>query len=202
MTARTKKRRPGRGTLLVIGALFFASGVIRLADGTGNAVAREVEAFTTRPKVAPAEGGIAQPLECATEDGLGQALSTVRERMAELDEREKQVEYRMVTLQRAEEEIQRNLAAMVQAEESLSATIAQADGAAERDIERLIAVYEKMKPKEAANLFEAMDPTFAAGFLARLRPDVSAAIMAGMSPAKAYSVSILLAGRNTDVPTE
>ncbi len=202
MSSRTRKKGPGRGTLLIIGALFFASGVIRIADGTGNAVAREVKAFSSRAEASTTEDETAQPQECATEDGLSRALATVRRRMAELDEREKQFEIRMVTLQRAEVEIQKNLTALVQAEESLSATIAQADGAAEKDIERLIAMYEKMKPKDAANLFEAMDSTFAAGFLARMRPDVSAEVMAGMTPTKAYSISILLAGRNTGVPTE
>ncbi|RYH09934.1 MotE family protein [Tropicimonas sp. IMCC6043] len=199
------KRRPGRGTLLAIGALFFASGVLRLADGTGNAIARQVEALAIQSDAdatveAPASS--IHPADCATEDSLARALATLRERAAQLDEREKQIGDRMVSLDRAEAEIARNLSALVEAEDRLAATIAMADGAAEKDITRLTTVYEKMKPKDAAAVFEAMDATFAAGFLGRMRPDVAADILSGMSPAKAYTVSVLLAGRNAGAPAQ
>ena len=78
--------------------------------------------------------------------------------------------------------------------------MAYADTAAEGDLARLTAVYENMKPKDAAALFEEMDPDFAAGFLGRMRADSAAGIMAGLSPPVAYSVSVLLAGRNANVP--
>jgi flagellar motility protein MotE (MotC chaperone) len=47
-----------------------------------------------------------------------------------------------------------------------------------------------------------MDPKFAAGFLGRMRADSAAAIMAGMAPDAAYLVSVILAGRNADVPDQ
>jgi flagellar motility protein MotE (MotC chaperone) len=47
-----------------------------------------------------------------------------------------------------------------------------------------------------------MTPEFAAGFMARMRPDAAAAIMAGLEPATAYSISVVIAGRNARVPTE
>jgi flagellar motility protein MotE (MotC chaperone) len=66
----------------------------------------------------------------------------------------------------------------------------------------LTAVYETMKPKDAAALFEAMQPEFAAGFLGRMRPEAAGAILAGMSPEAAYAASLLLAGRNAAVPRD
>jgi flagellar motility protein MotE (MotC chaperone) len=45
-----------------------------------------------------------------------------------------------------------------------------------------------------------MDPDFAAGFLGRMRPAAAAGIMAGLSPQKAYTISVLLAGRNAQAP--
>ena len=81
-------------------------------------------------------------------------------------------------------------------EDELKATLALADGAAEADIERLTAVYQAMKPKDAAALFETMAPEFAAGFLGRMPPEAAAAILSGMSPEAAYGVSVIVAGRN------
>lgn len=203
MIRRRKSRspRPVRGALLAIGALFFASGVLRLADGTGLALARGVETLTA-PQAAAESPPPMVAQECSSGEDLTLAVARLRERMAAIEAREKEIEYRKVTLDRAEAEIRRNLDALVEAEEALSATIARADGAAEQDIDRLVAVYERMKPKDAAAMFEAMDPTFAAGFLGRMRPEVAAEVMAGMSPTRAYTVSILLAGRNSAVPTE
>jgi flagellar motility protein MotE (MotC chaperone) len=87
-------------------------------------------------------------------------------------------------------------------ETELKATLALADGAAEADIERLTAVYQAMKPKDAAALFETMSPEFAAGFLGRMTPDSAAAILSGMSAEAAYGVSVIVAGRNAGAPTD
>lgn len=47
-----------------------------------------------------------------------------------------------------------------------------------------------------------MDPGFAAGFLGRMRPEAAAGIMTGLSPETAYTISVVLAGRNADVPRD
>ena len=102
----------------------------------------------------------------------------------------------------AEEEIARQMKALEEAEASLKSTLSIADDAAESDVARLTAVYEQMKPEEAAALFSEMDPQFAAGFLGRMRPDAAAAVMAGLDPADAYSISVILAGRNARAPRQ
>ncbi|MEP4475030.1 MAG: hypothetical protein ABJ024_08265, partial [Lentilitoribacter sp.] len=78
--------------------------------------------------------------------------------------------------------------------------MALANTAAEDDLVRLTAVYENMKPKDASALFEQMEPGFAAGFLGRMRADAAAGILSGLSPQVAYSISVILAGRNADIP--
>jgi flagellar motility protein MotE (MotC chaperone) len=82
----------------------------------------------------------------------------------------------------------------------LKKTLAIADGAAEKDLAKLTAVYEAMRPADAAALFQTMAPEFAAGFLGRMRPEIAAAVLAGMNPGKAYSISVLIAGRNATAP--
>ena len=85
---------------------------------------------------------------------------------------------------------------------ALADTISVADSAAEEDLSQLTAVYENMKPADAAALFETMEPDFSAGFVGRMRPEVAAAIMALLAPETAYAISAILAGRNANAPTQ
>lgn len=201
--AKQRRRRLiGRGTLWLIAFLFLASGLLRLGGEAGLATARELAALTQGEDhgAIPPPGDLAAL--CGTEADIAEVLARLRDREARLAEREAALEDRLQVLAVAERQIQANLTALVQAETELEATMALADSAAEDDLARLTAVYENMKPREAAPLFEAMDPQFAAGFLGRMRPDAAAAIMAGLAPQTAYSFSVILAGRNASVPTE
>ena len=114
-------------------------------------------------------------------------------------QREREAETRLAAAELAEERARATLVELQAAERALRATIALADGAAEGDLARLTAVYENMKPQQAAPLFQQMTPGFAAGFLGRMRPDAAAAILSGLEPEAAYAISVILAGRNARV---
>ena len=188
MTARRK--RGGRGTLVVLALLFASSGALRMGAGVGMALA-------SGPAVA--EGAVA-PLNCPEPPlALAEALS---KREDQVVSQEAAIADRMAALALAESAITARMAEMAAVEAKLSATLAQADGAAEDDLARLTAVYEAMKPKDASALFETMAPEFAAGFMGRMRPDAAAAIMTGLSSKAAYGISVLLAGRNALVPKQ
>ena len=116
--------------------------------------------------------------------------------------KEGQISDRIQALAVAKHGIDQKLAELIKAEKELKATIALAETASEDDLSRLVSVYENMKPKDAAALFEEMEPQFSSGFLGRMRPDAAAKIFAGLTPEKAYSISVILAGRNANVPTE
>ncbi|OYX41660.1 MAG: hypothetical protein B7Z02_15100 [Rhodobacterales bacterium 32-67-9] len=195
MPGRAGPRRPrrgNRGALFVIAVLLGSSGLIRIGTGAGHALANATVAETV--EAAP-DGPVCEP-----DAGALAMLEDLRAREARLAAREAQVEDRSQALTLAKTEIDEKLAALVAAEDKLAATLALADQAADQDVARLVAVYEKMKPKEAAPLFAEMDPDFAAGFLARMRPDTAAAVMAGLDPKAAYTISVLLAGRNANAP--
>ena len=201
--SRRPRRRLLRGALVPLALILLASGAIRLVDGAGAATAKDTEAGSVAPT--PPGEPVATPVPGDGPfdvDALRGLLETLRMREAELAERERALEARSRQLKIAEQTIAENMAALIAAEEKLESTLALADGAMEADIDRLTRVYETMKPKEAAALFETMDPTFAAGFLARMRPEAAAGILAGLTPEAAYSISILFAGRNRDVPKE
>ncbi len=177
-----------RSVLGVLAVMLAASAALRLGSIVGEAIAGG--------NVETAEAPLACPAPPAA---LVEALSA---REARVVAQEAALEQRLAALALAEQAVEARLAALAEAEGQLAATIDQADGAAEEDLARLTAVYETMKPKDAAALFAAMAPEFAAGFLGRMRPDAAAAIMAGMEPDAAYEVSLLLAGRNALAPTE
>lgn len=190
-----KRRRGGRGSLWAIALMLAASGVLRFGGETGRAIAGEFV-------VGVGEDGATTDATCDSNDDIAALLALIDEREAKVSAREDALADRMQALAVAEDQIAKNMAALKEAETSLEGTMALASTAAEDDLVRLTSVYENMKPKDAAALFAAMDPQFAAGFLGRMRSDAAASIMAGLDPEAAYTISVLLAGRNALVPTE
>lgn len=186
------RRKPRRGALMVIALLLFGAGLIRMGEGAGKAFALASE---TDPGSQAEEAQ-----ECAPAGGAMAMLEHLKSREKLVLEREGMLADRIQTLKIAEERIEARLAALVAAEEELARTVDIADRAAEDDVARLITLYENMKPKDAAPLFEEMAPEFAAGFLSKMRPDAAAAVLAALDPKKAYSISVIIAGRNANAP--
>lgn len=191
-------RRLGRSVLTTLAVLLIASAVLRLGGGSGAAIAREVA-----DRMGGASGEETPVVAgCEPAPEITGLLTALQARETAVEEREAAVRDELLALQRAREEIAREMAALREAETELEATLALADGAAESDLAKLTRMYEVMKPKEAAALFTEMDPIFAAGFLGRMQPERAAAVLAGMEPKAAYTLSLILAGRNGAVPTE
>ncbi|RMF46181.1 MAG: hypothetical protein D6751_05705 [Deltaproteobacteria bacterium] len=193
---QTKKRAKGvRGPLWAIIVVLSVAGSIRLFDGIGLAVAS-----VSPPQDNPEAVSVGE--SCEAPPDTAELLKMFKERQDSLDAREEALADREADLRAAESVVTAKLADLENARAALEKTIAVSESAAENDLAKLTAVYESMKPKEAAPLFEAMEPDFAAGFLSRMRADSAAAIMARLKPETAYAVSVLLAGRNARAPTE
>jgi flagellar motility protein MotE (MotC chaperone) len=190
-----KRSRAARKGLTVIATLLAASAAIRFGAGPATAIAREV-ANLEAPGAALSDAG------CQTPEDVTLALEALAEREERLVARRAEVDARIALLDEAEAAMEATLTELEDAEAELQATLSVASSAAENDIARLTAVYETMKPKQAAALFEQMDPEFAAGFLGRMRPEAAAAVMAGLDPQTGYTISVMLAARNADVPKD
>jgi len=185
------RRRIGRGALIILALLLASSGALRLGQGVGAALALEAEK----------DAGVAlEPTSCPAPPAAVSAALLQRE--AKVAVQELALAERLAALDLTEQAVAMRLAALEDAETRLRATLSIASGAAEDDLVRLTAVYEAMKPADAAALFETMTPEFAAGFLGRMRPDAAAAVLSGMSPDAAYAISVLIAGRNALAPKE
>lgn len=190
---RAKGRRT-RGTLAFLATILAVGGAMRLGAGAGTAL----ETAATLESA----GATAGVSEAEKQPKVEALLEALRERETRLGAREAALEDRLRALELAEQRLDKQLRELTAAEAELAETLALADQASERDLARLTTVYESMKPGEAARLFEQMDPQFAAGFLARMQPERGAAVLAGLDPHTAYTISVLLAGRHTEVPTE
>jgi len=168
----------------LIAACFIASALLR-ASGIG---------------VALAESGTGEQAAASTE--ADRLLAALREREAQLEAEAARLAERAEKLATAEAKLGEQIAAFERAQAGLEETLALADGAAERDIERMIAVYERMKPGDAARIFETMDVSFASGLLVGMKPEIAAQVLASMEPQKAYAVTVMATSRNAAVPTE
>ncbi len=186
---------PTKGhALSLIILCFVASGGLRLFV-VGQAYAEQTDPKKDMMEHAAMEG-------CTPPEDADVLLTAVQERSAQLDERETRLTERLAVLEIAEAEFEERRAELIAAEEKLAATLAIADNAAERDIQQLTAVYENMKPKNAAEIFDSMDPVFAAGFLIRMAPTSAADILSAMDKNAAYTTSVIMASRNVGAPTE
>lgn len=188
------KLKRSRGALTALILLLVLSAFVRMGDHAGQAFARgaDADALSDTP--------LGQPTTPAPD--IQAVLDALAERESRVAELERQVRLRMAALEEADHALEKRLMDLRQAESALRETLAMADAAADKDITRLVTVYENMKPKDAAALFETMQPSFAAGFLGRMNPQAAAGVMAGLNPDTAHAISVELAGRNANVPTE
>jgi flagellar motility protein MotE (MotC chaperone) len=187
------KQKPKR-VLTVIAILLLVSAGMRLATGMGPAIAFAEEQLAQQdadPAAEEAAGFEVEPL-----------IAALRAREERVAARETAIEDRLRALSVAEDELTKRLGDLEAAEASLTAALTLSETANDSDIARLTAVYENMKPVDAASLFEEMAPDFASGFFVRMRPEAAAAIMTGLEPQTAYSISVIIAGRNANAPTE
>ena len=199
-----------RGTALSAIALIFLGAAILRLPGEGPAVAEvagqlaagkrktaDEKAVSRAPDV-----GVNARSSCLAAGNEAALLAAIRDRQKQLDQQAARLGRRMQLVMQAEQKMAAERKALLEAERKLAATLARADKAAEKDLARLTAVYENMKPRVAAELFAKMAPEFAAGFMGRMRPEAAAAIMSAIPPGRAYALSVILAGRNADVPRD
>jgi len=202
----------GRGSVLIIATLLLSSAAIRLLTGASGAFAQDSQLPTAQMSAAKTSAAETETNDKSKDEQrtktafrtsnseISGLIKAIQEREIQVAKREKQLEIRLRALTVADDEIEKRIIKLTETEETLRTTLSLADKASEKDIERLVSVYENMKSKDAAALFEQMEPSFSAGFLGSMRPDIAAEILAGLSPQIAYSISVILAGRNAAVP--
>ncbi|WP_423212554.1 MotE family protein [Paracoccus yeei] len=159
---------PVLGAVLTLGA---AAQAVMLVDGPAR----------LRANAEPAElmaGCTDVPEAAALADTLRQRglrieryMQDIDRQKAELAVAQKQLTDRLIELRKLRKQISDHDSGVRQA---------QTD-----DISRLIAVYDQMKPEQAAVVLSNLPPDFAAQILVRVQPETGARIMAAVEPGQA-----------------
>lgn len=170
--------------------LFWMGGAVALAAGLaiaqGDRLARALSA----------EAASAPLLEGCTDVPEAVALAeTLRLRGIAVDRALADLDRRKQDLAAAEAQITARLAALKKAKAALGDTRADQDAGRSAGIERLIAVYDAMKPAEAATIIAALPPDFAAEILTRVQPDAGARIIAQIDPGQAAVLTAHMGAR-------
>jgi len=199
----------GVGGLLALKAL---AGV----EALPNLLAAPAHAESAPPAKQPPVGSTtavaarpaAQPAAClptaailAREAGVSPSelriLQTLGDRRGQLDAREQAMDTQTKLMSAAELKLDAKIKALTALKAELQGLTTQANAQKAAESDRLVSVYEKMKPKSAAPIFAALDDGVRLPVAAKLRPQTLAAILAEMSPGDAKKLTERLAARLT-----
>lgn len=131
----------------------------------------------------------------------GPVLEAVTSDLERLETRKLEIAEREVALAAIEKKLTTQMNAVEEANTELGKKIEHLKTLANDDLLHLVRMYQTMKPKQAAEIFNSMDPTFAAGFLREMNSEKAGLIMANMDARKSYTVSVIIAGRNSKYRT-
>jgi flagellar motility protein MotE (MotC chaperone) len=130
-------------------------------------------------------------------DGSVSSAETINERLAtrrgELDQREQELEMRMALVEAAEKRIDERTAVLKQLEARINAMVDEKRTLEESQFTAVVAMYETMKPKDAAAILDRLDMSVLLRVARAINPRKMAPIMAKMDPGKAMELTAGLA---------
>jgi flagellar motility protein MotE (MotC chaperone) len=139
--------------------------------------------------------------ELAKQAGLSpgelQVIQTLGARRGQLDAREQALDTQLQLIAAAERKVDARIQAMNALKADIEGLVGQVDAHQQAEIDRLVSVYEKMKPKDAGPLMAALDDKVRLPVAAKMKPAALAAILAQMSTTQAKVLSESLAKRFT-----
>lgn len=133
------------------------------------------------------------PAARAAEGAEKEILESLAERREELDARAREIEMQENLIKAAEERVEARIRELKAIERRIGKELTRKDE--ERDLEyrKLVSLYSKMKPKEAARIFERMDIGVLAGLVRKMNARTVSPILAEMDPAVAKRVTMEIA---------
>ena len=122
-------------------------------------------------------------------------LQSLGERRGQLDEREQAIDTQGKLLSAAELKLDAKIKALQALKAELQGLVGQAGNQQKSENDRLVSVYEKMKPKDAAPIMATLDDRVRLPVAAQMKPQILAAILAQMEPKDAKVLTEKLADR-------
>lgn len=168
--------------------------------------ATAANATATEPAAAP-EGGVApegaaatpaptkDPLEYTDEEV--EVLQQLAKRREELELKSRQLDEREAMVVAAEQRMDQKMAELKALQSTVEDLLKKRSDAEEQQLQTLVQTYEKMKPKDAAQVFEEMDMDLLADLVSRMKTSRAAPILALVSPTKVKELTFELAQQKT-----
>ena len=124
----------------------------------------------------------------------------LRDRALRIERYMEAIDARRAALEQAEATLRERLAQLAAQKGSLQAGRTGATEAVRDDIDRLIALYDQMKPAEAAAILTNLPADFAAEILMRVQPETGARIIAAVEPRQAALLTAQMGARSVRNP--
>ncbi|MDY6924585.1 MAG: hypothetical protein SWI22_11585 [Pseudomonadota bacterium] len=139
------------------------------------------------------------PEQLAQQAGISPAelriIQSLSARRTELDARDADLASMLPLMTAAEQKLDARVAALESVKAEVQALLGQVGEREKAEVDRLVAVYSAMRPRDAAPVFATLDDDVRLPVAAAMRPRALAAVMAQMEPAAARELTEKLAGR-------
>ena len=214
MSARAKPKKPPQGVRLFPAVMATSAALLGLKAFTmAESLAQTATPAENPPVAAQAQrqAGLApnqtQAAQSAAQcdptitqlSGLSQSevevLQALSARRQTLDQRATQIETQDDMMAAAQRRIDERLAELHQLETRVNGLLGQLDQAQEQRLAALVDVYQRMRAKDAANVFNGLDDTVMVQVASRMRQANLAEVMGRMQPDRARHLTQLLADR-------
>lgn len=124
-----------------------------------------------------------------------EVLERLVERRDELDRRNQELDMRDNLLKATEARIDEKINKLKDMETTLNDLLQLHDDQAKTQLESLVKIYEKMKPKDAARIFNSLEMEILINVASRIKEAKMAAILASMNSQRANKLTVELATR-------
>ena len=131
------------------------------------------------------------PLEFTDEEV--EVLQQLAKRREELELKSRQIDEREAMVVAAEQRMEQKMAELKALQSTVEDLLKKRSDAEEQRLQTLVQTYEKMKPKDAAQVFEEMDMDILKDIVSRMKTARAAAILALVSPTKVKELTYELA---------
>ncbi len=153
------------------------------------------------PSIRPVAVCAPTAAELAKEAGLSpaelQVLQSLGARRGQLDQREQQLDVQIALLAAAEAKLDAKVKALNGLKGDISGLLAQADAKDQAEADRMVKVFEGMKPKDAAPRIVLLDDSVRLPIAAKMKERALSAILAAMPPMEAKKLTEALSRRFT-----
>lgn len=192
--------------LLPLIAIAIGGVVAVRAVGVAPGLFDGAKAWAEEAAPAGAPGTTPPPAVCAlTPDQLAQQagispaelriIQSLSARRTELDARDADFATTLPLMVAAEQKLDAKVQALAAIKLEVQALLGQVDDREKAEVDRLVAVYSAMRPREAAAVFNSLNDEVRLPVAAAMRPRSLAAVMAQMPPAAARELTEKLAHR-------